>query len=80
MGTNTGDLGSDYAHEPPEIEEIEHGMGTAYYNNLPGPQQTPTIECLCGEVFKGSSWMDCGWMLDEHLKEIQKPKGTETKT
>lgn len=49
--------------------EVEHGIAEAIYSNLPGPQQTCVMECLCGFTSHGRSWEEAGWGLDEHLKE-----------
>jgi len=50
----------------------EHGIKHAFYSNLPGPNQTAWIECLCGEEISGqtSSWEDAGREMDLHLKGV----------
>lgn len=51
----------------------EHGVKAAYYSNLPGPQQTAWLECLCGEELTGNtpSWEDAGREMDSHLKDTR---------
>jgi len=53
---------------------IQHGIGAAYYSNLPGPKQTAVLVCLCGKEFAGATefWSDAGYALDEHLAEVTK--------
>lgn len=55
------------------VSHKQHGVETAFYSNLPGPEQTAWIECLCGEQFSGntSSWEDAGRAMDEHLADIK---------
>lgn len=51
----------------------QHGIRTAFYSNLPGPNQIAWIECLCGAEITGqtSSWEDTGREMDEHLNAIK---------
>jgi len=51
----------------------EHGVRHGFYSNLPGPNQTAIIECLCGAELTGhtSSWEDAGYEMDLHLKRVQ---------
>jgi len=53
-----------------EQKPEEHGPELCAYCNLPGPQQTPFISCLCGwESSNGNRlWEDVGREFDEHLK------------
>jgi hypothetical protein len=52
--------------------ETEHGVRLGFYSNLPGPNQTAILECLCGEEVTGqtSSWEDAGREMDLHLKGV----------
>ena len=50
----------------------EHGVGEAYYNNL--PYQHPEMQCLCGEVTDGDNWAECGADMDAHLEEVETAK------
>lgn len=52
--------------------QTAHGVRAAYYSNLPGPNQTAWIDCICGEEITGhtSSWEDAGREMDEHLKVV----------
>lgn len=54
-------------------QESQHGVKNAFYSNLPGPNQTAWIECLCGEEFSGqtSSWEDAGREMDLHLEGVK---------
>lgn len=46
----------------------DHGVLSAFYSNLPGPKQTPVLECLCGWSTMGAeNWEDAGSQLDTHL-------------
>lgn len=58
------------------IPQPEHGIRTAFYSNLPGPQQTAIIECLCGEELTGQtpSWEDAGREMDMHLHDVKEPR------
>ncbi|MDE1971114.1 MAG: hypothetical protein KGI50_06105 [Patescibacteria group bacterium] len=48
--------------------EKDHGVLSAFYSNLPGPKQTPVLECLCGWSTTGAeNWEDAGSQLDIHL-------------
>lgn len=55
-----------------ENQGSDHGVRSAFYSNLPGPNQTAWIECLCGEELSGqtSSWEDAGRELDLHLQGV----------
>lgn len=69
-----------YYHDDPKIgkrhkfvePKKDHGVRTGFYSNLPGPQQTAIIECLCGEELTGqtSSWEDAGREMDLHVKGV----------
>lgn len=50
----------------------DHGVRLGFYSNLPGPNQTAILECLCGEELTGqtSSWEDAGREMDLHLKGV----------
>jgi hypothetical protein len=52
--------------------EKQHGVRHGYYSNLPGPNQTAILECLCGEELTGQtdSWEDAGREMDLHLKGV----------
>lgn len=51
-----------------------HGVRGGFYSNLPGPNQTAILECLCGEELTGqtSSWEDAGYEMDLHLERVKK--------
>jgi hypothetical protein len=51
----------------------DHGVKIGFYSNLPGPNQTAWIECLCGEEVSGqtSSWEDAGREMDLHLEGVR---------
>lgn len=49
------------------MSETEHGIGAAYYSNLPTP--TSVLECLCGYQARGETWEEAGSDLDEHLEQ-----------
>lgn len=53
----------------------QHGVRYGFYSNLPGPNQTAWLECLCGEELTGqtSSWEDAGREFDLHLAGVQEP-------
>lgn len=61
------------------INSQRHGLRAAFYSNLPGPNQTAIIECLCGEELSGqtSSWEDTGHEMDEHLKQVGAARGSD---
>jgi hypothetical protein len=50
--------------------EVEHGIEDALYSNLPGPEQTACLYCLCGFRAAGRTWEDAGSDLDAHLAEV----------
>lgn len=53
--------------------ETPHGVKSAFYSNLPGPNQTAWLECLCGEEVSGqtSLWEDAGREMDLHLQSVK---------
>lgn len=55
-------------------DEQMHGVRQAFYSNLPGPNQTAWLECLCGEELTGqtSSWEDVGHEMDLHLERAKR--------
>lgn len=56
-----------------ETKAVEHGVHYGFYSNLPGPDQTAWLECLCGESISGqtSSWEDAGREMDLHLEGVK---------
>lgn len=56
--------------------DVGHGPQDAFYSNLPGPEQTPIIQCLCGWVsYMGNhDWESVGLEFDEHLKKSKEGK------
>lgn len=55
-------------------DEQQHGVRTAFYSNLPGPEQTAIIECLCGEGLTEHTrfWEDAGREMDLHLERVKR--------
>lgn len=55
-----------------EDQEVQHGPECAGYSNLPGPEQTPFINCLCGwqSSMDNESWEQVGEEFDGHLEEV----------
>jgi len=52
---------------------VEHGAEDVYYSNLPGPNQSAIIRCLCGytATMWTDSWEDAGREMDDHLEETR---------
>lgn len=67
MTTNesNGSVNDDEAEEG----EVVHGIRDGYYSNLPGPEMSAILECLCGyeATMWSRRWEDAGAVMDEHI-------------